>query len=324
MQSLGKERGDFRLRARAAGAFAAHQVIATLGVMVATPAALALSTPVLRLLGLPLSVTRSDQILTGMHCFPAQAATGFLLGWLLVRRTGHRSAQWVWALPALLVLLLVVTNHHVLDFEPASVVLPTFALSHFFGSGCSPRNRCFDQVVVTLPLYAAVAYSLGALTARRLGLRRWGGGDLPPQTLAGGDVRRLAVILAAATAIVTFLLFGLAVAVGPSAPRLAWLATLVVAPAAVAAGWVFRQLRNRLQRWEAAAVSILFAVLSPLCATAAMPLPSEAGANALPLRKSISLIGAFFGVAAAIWLATLTSSLVILWLAHRPRRARAA
>jgi hypothetical protein len=37
---------------------------------------------------------------------------------------------------------------------------------HFFGWGCLPQNHCFEQVGLTLPFYAASAYSLGGLFAR--------------------------------------------------------------------------------------------------------------------------------------------------------------
>jgi len=33
---------------------------------------------------------------------------------------------------------------------------------HYFGWGCRPKERCIDQLVITMPFYASVAYSLGA------------------------------------------------------------------------------------------------------------------------------------------------------------------
>ncbi len=152
-------------------AFAVHQIIATLGVMVTTPFVLALVAPVLRFFGLSLSLAEGERILTGMHYFPLQAAFGFLLGCALGYSTRHRSAQWVWVLPTLVAFFLVVTNHHLLDLGSTAAPFPSSSLSHFFGSGCRPENRCFDQTLVTLPLYSAVAYSIGALAGRKLWLR---------------------------------------------------------------------------------------------------------------------------------------------------------
>jgi hypothetical protein len=158
-------------RAGIAVAFAVHQIIATLGVMVATPFVLALVAPVLRFFGLSLSLAEGERILTGMHYFPLQAAFGFLLGCALGYNTRHRSAQWVWMLPALILFFLVVTNHHIADLRPAAAQFSASALSHFFGNDCGPASHCFDQIGFTLPLYCAVAYSVGALAGRKLWLR---------------------------------------------------------------------------------------------------------------------------------------------------------
>jgi hypothetical protein len=65
------------------------------------------------------------------------------------------------------------------DFRPntSPVFISAIALaarnksvwSHFFGLGCRAEDRCFDQIVFTMPFYASAAYSLGALLARRMG-----------------------------------------------------------------------------------------------------------------------------------------------------------
>jgi hypothetical protein len=38
--------------------------------------------------------------------------------------------------------------------------------SFYFGRGCQPKDGCIDQLLITMPLYAAIAYSGGALLAR--------------------------------------------------------------------------------------------------------------------------------------------------------------
>ena len=47
-------------------------------------------------------------------------------------------------------------------------------LTHFFGWGCRWQNHCHDQFEFTLPFYGAVAYSIGAYTARLM-MKKLGG-----------------------------------------------------------------------------------------------------------------------------------------------------
>jgi len=102
-------------------------------------------------------------ILTETPYFPVQILLGLLYGFLLSRRFGHATMLWVWLVPALAIVCLIVLNP----------VTPVFvggveltAIEHFFGWRCLPQNHCFEQVALTLPLYSATAYSLGALVAR--------------------------------------------------------------------------------------------------------------------------------------------------------------
>ena len=49
-------------------------------------------------------------------------------------------------------------------------------LSYYFGWGCQTCARCFNQLVITMPFYASVAYSFGALrTYRNLDQCSFGG-----------------------------------------------------------------------------------------------------------------------------------------------------
>lgn len=157
--------------------FGLHQVIATVGVMVATPVLLALLATALRPLGLTLRMREFHELLTGTSYFPLQVAVAVSVGWLLGRHAWHRSMLWVWGLPLVVLFLVFVTNHHVVDLEPTSSALAQTRLSHFFGTGCRPQNHCFDQIVTTLPFYSAAAYSLGAALARRPGRAQRGSAE---------------------------------------------------------------------------------------------------------------------------------------------------
>lgn len=103
--------------------------------------------------------------LTGMPYFPVQIVVALLLGWLVSDLFGHESMIWIWVLPYACL---------VYDFARLPAVLGlTFQarFSYFFGWGCRPENHCIDQTGVTLPFYAAVAYSIGALLARKIPMR---------------------------------------------------------------------------------------------------------------------------------------------------------
>src|SRR5262249_21927420 len=99
---------------------------------------------------------------------PVQIVFGLILGWLLGRTLRHRSILWVWAIPFAILCYSVAT---------ATVVMPTSVFvspgagqsrfSHYFGWGCRPADRCLDQLLITMPFYSSLAYSLGAALARK-------------------------------------------------------------------------------------------------------------------------------------------------------------
>ena len=109
-------------------------------------------------------------VLTENPFYPFQIAVGLYLyfGWLLSRRFHHRSMLWIWVLPlALLSYAFIATP--VLSPWASMLIRPDkfqSRLSFYFGWGCQPRARCIDQLLITMPFYASVAYSLGALLAR--------------------------------------------------------------------------------------------------------------------------------------------------------------
>jgi hypothetical protein len=102
-------------------------------------------------------------ILTETPYFPVQIMVGLLCGFQLGRRYRHLAMLWVWTVPALAIILLIL-------FAPLTPVLVSGVeitkVEHFFGWVCLPQNHCFEQVGVTLPFYAASAYSLGGFLAR--------------------------------------------------------------------------------------------------------------------------------------------------------------
>ncbi len=101
-------------------------------------------------------------LLTTIPEFPIQTAIALLLGWWVMNSTRQSVALWVWVLPAIMMLTMLIHGPVAeYGFHSGANVF-----SHFFGSGCKPRDRCLDQIVFTLPLCTAVGYSLGAAFAR--------------------------------------------------------------------------------------------------------------------------------------------------------------
>lgn len=145
--------------------FLAHLIVSTLGVGVA--AAILTYSVVLPLnVFFPSLNSRTvSWILTETPYFPVQIAVGLVSGFQLGRRYRHWVMLWTWVVPALSIAFFIL-------FVP----LPPLLISgveitktqHFFGWGCLPQNHCFEQVPLTVLLYAAVAYSLGAFVARSL------------------------------------------------------------------------------------------------------------------------------------------------------------
>jgi hypothetical protein len=149
--------------------FIAHQSIGTFGVAVFAYLLGISLHDLAAQLGAAYSMRPVYFILTETPYFPVQIVLGLWFGWLLGKRFGHRSMNYVWVLPALVlccaVLLFAVLSpsyHSVLANQPSP-------LSRFFGWGCQPKNHCLDQLVTTMPFYASSSYSLGAWFARQLG-----------------------------------------------------------------------------------------------------------------------------------------------------------
>ena len=107
-------------------------------------------------------------ILTENPFYPVQIVAGLYFGWLLGRRLQHRSMLWIWVLPLAILAYAFATKPVHSPWASVFERPITFQdrLSYYFGHGCQARARCLDQLLITMPFYASVAYSLGALLAR--------------------------------------------------------------------------------------------------------------------------------------------------------------
>jgi hypothetical protein len=112
-------------------------------------------------------------ILTENPFYPVQIVAGLYFGWLLGRRLQHRCMLWIWIFPLAILAYAFAATPLVSPY--ASVLLRPDSVqarvSFYFGWGCQPRERCIDQLLITMPFYASVAYSFGALLARKASVK---------------------------------------------------------------------------------------------------------------------------------------------------------
>ena len=144
--------------------FMMHQLIGTWGIGISAYFLGAVTLDLVSL-GRPYSMQPLHWILTETPFFPAQVILGFYSGWYFGRRLRHRSMLWVWLIPGLILAYATLTRPD-LTSQISVLAGSSDPLSHYFGWGCQPKNHCFDQLLVTMPFYAATAYSIGG----RLGL----------------------------------------------------------------------------------------------------------------------------------------------------------
>jgi hypothetical protein len=97
--------------------------------------------------------------------FPVQIVVALLLGWVLSDLLVHKSMSWIWVLPYgwLILAFARLPDVAALSFQGR--------LSYFFGRGCRIEDYCTDQLVITLPFYTSLAYSIGAVLQHRIQLR---------------------------------------------------------------------------------------------------------------------------------------------------------
>ena len=144
--------------------FLGHQLLSTAGVPILVAFVVIESFAAVRNAGSWVQMRSAHQLLTETHIFALQWLCALILGYLLHRKFHHASILVVWILPTLLFLIVFIHWHNFTVFDSAF----ESRLSHFFGTACEVRNGCIDQVIYTMPLYCAIAYSVGGLLNRTM------------------------------------------------------------------------------------------------------------------------------------------------------------
>ena len=155
---------------RSAVYFLLHQLSAMLGVGICAYFSGILLLDVLDGVGLKVPGRLLSFILTETPYFPIQTVLGLFTGWSVARRLGHRMMRWVWVFPLILLGFAMATIKTLLP-GVTSVLLQSGVTQspgfHYLGAGCRVRDGCLDQLLITMPFYSSVAYSLGAWWAMR-------------------------------------------------------------------------------------------------------------------------------------------------------------
>jgi hypothetical protein len=147
------------------GIFSAHQLTGTFGVGIFAYLLGISVHDLAALLGKEYSMRPVHYILTETPYFPSQIALGLWFGWLLGRRFRHHSMIYVWVLPLLVLCFAILSVPTLTPGYTSVLTREQSPFSHYFGWGCQPKDHCIDQLVTTMPFYAAASYSLGALLA---------------------------------------------------------------------------------------------------------------------------------------------------------------
>jgi hypothetical protein len=155
-------------RIQAALLFLMHQVLATWIIFFAANSAIGIAADFPTIIGIRMHHSLITSV-TRPPYFPAQILWAFFLGWSLSGFLRHRTMLWVWVVPSAVLgwLYIRFPNCPVPLFRSACLDSPS-AYSLFFGRNCAPGGSCLYQLYFTYPFLAAVAYSLGALLARRM------------------------------------------------------------------------------------------------------------------------------------------------------------
>jgi len=151
-----------------AASFIFHQAIGTWGVAVVVPFLVAFGFDFLRIFGRSFTMRDTYWITTETGYFPCQIVFALFLGWLLGRDFRRGAMLWTWVLPFLILCYAVAMVPSIVPSLTPVVFQAGVGQSrlwHYFGPGCKPERRCLDQIVATMPFYAATAYSVGAFLA---------------------------------------------------------------------------------------------------------------------------------------------------------------
>jgi hypothetical protein len=153
-------------RTKSVVTFALHQFIGMYGIPFTAPIVFSLGFKCLLLFGRSYPKRAFYSIVSETPYFPVQIIFAVILGWLLGRALRHRSIVWVWVLP-LGILCYSVATFRVLIPTSMLATMGQSRFSHYFGWGCQPKDHCLDQLLITMPFYTCLAYSMGAAIARR-------------------------------------------------------------------------------------------------------------------------------------------------------------
>ena len=145
--------------------FGLHQFIGMYGVSFTAPIVFSLGFKLLFVFGHNYPRKTFYSIVSESPYFPIQIIFAVILGWLLGRVLRDRSMVWIWVLPLAVLCYSVATRL----LSPTSVFtgVGQSLFSRYFGWGCRPADHCLDQLVVTMPFYSSLAYSLGVALARK-------------------------------------------------------------------------------------------------------------------------------------------------------------
>jgi hypothetical protein len=149
--------------------FGLHQFIGMYGIPFTAPLVFSLAFKFLLLFGHNYPRKTFYSIVSETPYFPVQIIFALLLGCLLGRALRHRSMVWVWVLPLAILCYSLLTATVLIPEWTSVLVRPGVGqswFSHYFGWGCRPAAHCLDQLLVTMPFYSSLAYSIGAFVAR--------------------------------------------------------------------------------------------------------------------------------------------------------------
>ena len=152
---------------RKVGSWLAHTAVAAVGVPLLTAAISITGADALGDSSAASNVKYAQHLLTGMHWFPLQTVAALILGFVVSRALKARLGVWTWILPLVALTAALPFLPLVSPYARNLVLTLPEKLSDLFGSGCDVRQRCLDQVVLTLPFYSSVGYSIGAFFGSR-------------------------------------------------------------------------------------------------------------------------------------------------------------
>ena len=132
--------------------FLAHLSIGTIGILILSDFLVSSLFSIIHIWDPLADLRHVHWILAEVPGFPVQAVVGLLLGFVLAKWMRRSIMVWVWVLPLVFLCLAALFLHE--NFHSI--------LNHYFGQGCRPTDRCFDQLALTLPLITTIAYALGA------------------------------------------------------------------------------------------------------------------------------------------------------------------